>query len=168
MIQGILGFRQKLILLSKDTIRACSYGKKLSHLARNHFDKLSSEISPSYENTTMKSYLTFIWDEKFSCLQRSRLLIGEISVHVYICLIYERNSVFNTFPLSGKPSHMNRTKLFGESKCFLANWDNVFLNEQPFSSNWSNSNLGDFLTWYNLILLLLDSYWTIIYILFFF
>ena len=40
-------------------LRACSYGKKFSRLARKHFDKFSSEISPSYENS-MKSYLAFI------------------------------------------------------------------------------------------------------------
>ena len=41
------------------TVRACSYGKKFSRLARKHFDKFTSEISPSYENS-MKSYLAFI------------------------------------------------------------------------------------------------------------
>ena len=40
-------------------LRACSYGQKLSRLARKHFDKFTSEISPSYENST-KSYLAFI------------------------------------------------------------------------------------------------------------
>ena len=40
-------------------LRACSYGPKFSRLARKHFDKFTSEISPSYENS-MKSYLAFI------------------------------------------------------------------------------------------------------------
>ena len=39
--------------------RAGSYGKKFSRLARKHFDKFASEISPSYENS-MKSYPAFI------------------------------------------------------------------------------------------------------------
>ena len=40
---------------------ACSYGKKFSRLARKHFDKFTSEISPSYENSmksTLRSYET--------------------------------------------------------------------------------------------------------------
>ena len=40
-------------------IRACSYGQKLSRLARKLFDKFTSEISPCYENN-MKSYIAFI------------------------------------------------------------------------------------------------------------
>ena len=60
-------------------LRACSYGQKLSRLARKHFDKFTSEISPCYENN-MKSYIAFISDEKFSRVPRSRLLTGEISV----------------------------------------------------------------------------------------
>ena len=74
--------------------RACSYGKKLSRLARKHFDKLTSEISPSYENS-MKSYHAFIWDEKFYHVPRSRLLIGEISVHGKILDSYERNTILS-------------------------------------------------------------------------
>ena len=31
--------------------RARSYGKKLSRFARKHFDKVRSEMSPSYENS---------------------------------------------------------------------------------------------------------------------
>ena len=57
-------------------LRACSYGQKLSRLARKLFDKFTSEISPCYENN-MKSYIAFIWDEKFSRVPRSRLLTGE-------------------------------------------------------------------------------------------
>ena len=40
-------------------LRACSYGQKLSRLARKLFDKFTSEISPCYENN-MKSYIAFI------------------------------------------------------------------------------------------------------------
>ena len=71
-------------------VRACSYGQKFSRLARKHFDKFTSEISPSYENR-MKSYLAFIRDEKFSRVPRSRLLIDEISVHGEIFVPYEQN-----------------------------------------------------------------------------
>jgi hypothetical protein len=39
--------------------RACSYGQKLSRLARKLFDKFTSEISPFYENN-IKSYIAFI------------------------------------------------------------------------------------------------------------
>ena len=46
-------------LLRACCFRACSYGQKFSRLARKHFDKFTSEISPSYENS-MKSYLAFI------------------------------------------------------------------------------------------------------------
>jgi hypothetical protein len=41
------------------SLRACSYGQKLSRLAGKHFDKFTSEISPCYENN-MKSYTAFI------------------------------------------------------------------------------------------------------------
>ena len=40
-------------------LRACSYGQKLSRLARKLFDKFTSEISPCYENN-MKNYIAFI------------------------------------------------------------------------------------------------------------
>ena len=40
-------------------LRACSYGQKLSRLARKLFDKFTSEISPCYENN-IKSYIAFI------------------------------------------------------------------------------------------------------------
>jgi hypothetical protein len=43
----------------KTILRACSYGQKLSRLARKLFDKFTSEISPCYENN-MKSYIAFI------------------------------------------------------------------------------------------------------------
>ena len=42
------------------TLRACSYGKKFSRLVRKHFDKFTSEISPSSYENSMKSYLAFI------------------------------------------------------------------------------------------------------------
>jgi hypothetical protein len=71
-------------------IRACSYGQKLSRLARKLFDKFTSEISPCYENN-MKSYIAFIWDEKFSRVPRSRLLTGEISVTGIMLFSYEHN-----------------------------------------------------------------------------
>ena len=90
-------------------LRACSYGKKLSRLARKHFDKLTSEISPSCENS-MKIYLAFIRDEKFSHVARSCLLIGEISVHGEILDSYERN-LFNTLPLSGKSVPYEQDKI---------------------------------------------------------
>ena len=51
--------------------RACSYGEKLSRLARKHFDTFTGEISPWYENN-MKSYTAFIGDKKFSRVPRSR------------------------------------------------------------------------------------------------
>jgi hypothetical protein len=82
------------------TLRACSYGQKLSRLARKLFDKFTSEISPCYENN-MKSYIAFIWDEKFSRVPRSRLLTGEISVTGIMFSPYEHN-ISTTFPLSGK------------------------------------------------------------------
>jgi hypothetical protein len=52
----------ELYLFSTDfalCLRACSYGQKLSRLARKLFDKFTSEISPCYENN-MKSYIAFI------------------------------------------------------------------------------------------------------------
>ena len=45
-------------------LRPCSYGQKLSRLARKHFEEFTSEISPCYENN-MKSYIVFIWDKTF-------------------------------------------------------------------------------------------------------
>jgi hypothetical protein len=51
-----LGTRLGSILAN---LRACSYGQKLSRLARKLFDKFTSEISPCYENN-MKSYIAFI------------------------------------------------------------------------------------------------------------
>jgi hypothetical protein len=71
-------------------LRACSYGQKLSRLARKLFDKFTSEISPCYENN-MKSYIAFIWDEKFPRVPRSRLLTGEISVTGIMFSPYEHN-----------------------------------------------------------------------------
>jgi hypothetical protein len=49
-----------MIVEQKTRLRACSYGQKLSRLARKLFDKFTSEISPCYENN-MKSYIAFIW-----------------------------------------------------------------------------------------------------------
>ena len=63
----------------EQNLKACSYGEKLSRLARKHFDKPKSEISPCYGNNT-KSSTAFIWDEKFSRVPRSRYTTGEISV----------------------------------------------------------------------------------------
>jgi hypothetical protein len=60
------------------------------HIARKLFDKFTSEISPCYENN-MKSYIAFILDEKFSCVPRSRLLTGEISVTGIMFSPYEHN-----------------------------------------------------------------------------
>ena len=37
----------------------CSYGEKLSRLARKYFDMFTGENSPCYENN-MKSYTAFI------------------------------------------------------------------------------------------------------------
>ena len=63
-MQEILGSHSRKLskqksFLAVTILRACSYGQKFSRLARKHFDKFTSEISPSYENS-MKSYLTFI------------------------------------------------------------------------------------------------------------
>mgnify|MGYP002803386352 CR=1 FL=1 len=80
---------------------AFSYGKKLSRLPGKLFDKFTSENSPSYENG-MKSCLTFIWDEKFSCVMRSRLLIGEISIYWKIfALIWTQ--LIQYFPAGNRP-----------------------------------------------------------------
>jgi hypothetical protein len=54
-----ISLRRFLVFIS---LRACSYGQKLSRLARKLFDKFTSEILPCYENN-MKSYIAFIWDE---------------------------------------------------------------------------------------------------------
>ena len=56
-------------------------------------------------------YLTFIRDEKFSCVSRSRFLIGEITVHGKIFAPYE-HSLFNTFPLSRKTVPYEQNKMF--------------------------------------------------------
>ena len=90
--------------------------------------------------------------QNFSRLPRSRLLTGEISVDGKIVVPYANT----TFPHSGKTFclhftkschsgklypvsgitflHMNRTKLFDSSKCFLANRDNVCPHEQALSA----------------------------------
>jgi hypothetical protein len=57
---------------------------------RTFHDKFTSEISPCYENNK-KSYISFIWDEKFSRVPRSRLLTGEISVTRIMFSPYEHN-----------------------------------------------------------------------------
>ena len=130
----------ELLIVTSAKLRACSYGEKLSRLARKHFDKPASEISPCYENN-MKSSTAFIWDEKFSRVPRPRYTTGEISVAGIMFSPHEHN-IYTTFPLSGKtfcrvsnfsivlfdsatsPSetlpgnrdnflHMNRTKLSG-------------------------------------------------------
>ena len=56
--------------------RACSYGQKLSRLARKPLDKFTSEISPWYENN-IKSYTAFIRDEKFSRVPRDKQDLGD-------------------------------------------------------------------------------------------
>ena len=71
-------------------LRACSYGQKLSRLARKRIDMFTSEISPWYENN-MKSYTAFIWDKKFSRVPRYRLLTDEISVTGIMFFPYEHN-----------------------------------------------------------------------------
>jgi hypothetical protein len=60
-IRGILSSRLPSLLLQTQnlSLRACSYGQKLSRLARKLFDKFTSEISPCHENN-MKSYTEFI------------------------------------------------------------------------------------------------------------
>jgi hypothetical protein len=45
------------MFVSVNFLGACSYGQKLSRLARKPFDKFTSAISPCYENN-MKSYTT--------------------------------------------------------------------------------------------------------------
>ena len=90
----------------------------LSWLARKHFDKFTSEISSSNKNS-MKSYLTFIWDEKFSFLIVFRLLIGEISVHGKILVRCERNSqkLYQVIPVSGI------MLLMLTAQSYFANWN---------------------------------------------
>ena len=51
--------RYKISKAQIHKLRVCSYGQKLSRLARKLFDKFTSEISPCYENN-MKSYIAFI------------------------------------------------------------------------------------------------------------
>ena len=85
--------------------------------------------------------------QSFSRLPRSRMLTGELSVDGKIL-----SHINTTFPLSGKTFclhftkschcgkrypvtgitffHMNRTKLYDSSKCFLANRDNFCPYEQ--------------------------------------
>ena len=85
---------------SVHTLRTCSFEQKLSRLARKHFDKFRSEISPC-NKISRNSYISFIWDEKFSRVPRSRLLTGEISVIEIIFVPYEHN-IIKTFSLNGK------------------------------------------------------------------
>ena len=114
-----------LIFSHLTKFRDFSFGQKLSRLTRKHFDKFTSEISPSYENCR-KSYLTFfIWNEKFPRVPRSRLLIGEISAGGKIFAPYEHN-LFNTFPLSGKPVPYEQQKIIWRVEIFLANQNNFF------------------------------------------
>ena len=49
------------------------------------------------------------------------------------------NATYSIFSrLAGKPSHMNKTKLFGESKCFLPNRDYVFPYEHTLKTSGLN------------------------------
>ena len=81
-------------------------GRKVTWLAREHFDKFTSEISASYENN-MKSYLTL----PLACWQARSWYMGKYLSHMN-----------TTYPipscLVGKPPHMNRTKLFVLSNVF--------------------------------------------------
>ena len=93
---------------------------------------------------------------KFSRVPRSRLLTGEISVTEIIFVscnflviwtqlsrlagklsVYALQNLRHSgklYPASGKTfPHMNRTKLFDLSKCFLGNRDNVCPYEQALS-----------------------------------
>jgi hypothetical protein len=113
------------------TLRACSYWQKLSRLARKLFDKFTSEISPCYENN-MKSYIAFIWDEKFSRVPRSRLLTGEMSVTGIMF-----SPLNTTFPLSGiticRVSNFSIQLMFNatsQPETFPGKWDNISPYEQ--------------------------------------
>jgi len=112
-------------------LRACSYGAKLSRLARKHFDKFTSEISASTKivwKVTLRSYETksFPVYRDLACWQARSRYTGKYLSHV--------NATYSIFSrLPGKPSHMNRTKLSDESKCFLASRDNFAPYEQALN-----------------------------------
>ena len=89
-------------------------------------------ISFSYENS-MKSYLNVHMGQNvFTCTQISLVDRRDLGTRENICIIWTQQ--LETLPgSSGKGdnvSHVNRTKLFGESKCFLANWDYLLSYEQ--------------------------------------
>ena len=87
----------------------------------------------------------------FSRLPRSRLLTGEISVTDIIFVSYEHNfrvkgenfrfALYKIYVTAGNLTrqvgkhfpHMNKTKLFDLSKCFLGNQDNFCPYEQALS-----------------------------------
>ena len=100
----------------------------------------------------MKSCIAFIRDDTFSRVPRSRLLMGEISVTEIIFVSYEHNfpawrenllfTLYKTYVTAGNftrqgenisPMHMNRTKLFYLSKCFLGNRDKFCSYEQTLT-----------------------------------
>ena len=98
-------------------------------------------FSPANVTVALRSYETKVFPGT-----RSRLLTGEISVTEIIFVSYEHNFPLKRenflftrhsgklYPASGKTfPHMNKTKLFHLSKCFLGNRDNVCPYEQALS-----------------------------------
>ena len=73
-------------------VRACSYGQKLSRLARKLFDKFTSEISPWY---------TILGDPSHIFYQRTM----EHNKHNYN--LRHRDGIFKYAPFSGTERHRN-------------------------------------------------------------
>ena len=139
-------FQRMHALTQTSSLRACSYGQKLSRLARKHFEEFISEISSCYENN-MKSYIVFIWGKTFpvypdlACWQARSRSTGKFLSHMNttfplsektFCLHFTKSCHSGKlYPVSEITFlHMNRTKLFDSSKCFLANRDNFCPYEQ--------------------------------------
>ena len=106
------------------TPRPCSYGQKLSRLARKHFEEFTSEISPCYENN-MKSYIVFIWNRTFpvcrdlACWQARSRSTGKFFSHMN-----------TTFPLSGKTSCLQLYKIMSQRETLPGKRDNISPYEQ--------------------------------------
>ena len=74
----------------------------------------------------MKSCIAFIWDEKFSQIPRSRLLICKISVTEIIFVSYEHN-----FPrLAGKLSVYTFAKSTSQRETLPGKRENIYPYEQ--------------------------------------
>ena len=131
---------------AKYVLRPCSYEQKFSRLARKHFEVFTSEISPCYENN-MESYIVFIWNKTFhvyrdhACWQARSRWMGKFLSHMITTFPLSVETFWlhftkschsgKLYPVSGITFlHMNRTKLFDSSKCFLANRDNFCPYEQ--------------------------------------